>query len=497
MKWARPKVTLDAGYHYGNVLGVNVLFVAAEVAPFAKTGGLGDVSGALPNYLRAAGHDVRVFMPLYSRIDFGGTTVSFAMPQFEIQLGHHRYTVGIVTADSAPGTYFVHCPELYNRPGLYTQDPDEHRRFLALGWAALTAAQHMGFAPDILHCNDWHTALLPLTLQARFSWDRLFARTKTLLTVHNLNYQGSFPASTLFDTNLSDVSHFFHQDQLQAGRINYLLHGILYAGAINAVSPTYAREIQTPAHGVGLDSFLRARSGTVVGVLNGVDYKDWSPDVDRHIPHHYTADSLDKKALNKAHLLTSLGLPVFDGVPVVGIVSRLVSQKGFDLLEHVLPELLYRRGFQLVVLGSGESRVENMFFQLQRYFPRQVVFYRGFSNPLAHMIEAGSDIFLMPSRYEPCGLNQMYSLRYGTVPVVHKTGGLADTVQQWNPHTRTGTGFVFEHHDASGVRWALEAALKTYDHPDSWRTLMLNGMARDYSWERQALVYEELYNRIP
>ncbi len=488
---------LDGAGGYGNVPGVNVLFVSAEVAPFAKTGGLGDVSGALPKYLRALGHDVRVFMPLYSRIDFGAAQVSFALPPFDVHLGHHRYTVRIVTVDTSPGMYFVHCPELYQRPGLYTQDPDEHRRFLALGWAALIAAQHMGFSPDILHCNDWHTALLPLTLKARFSWDRLFSRTKTLLTVHNLNYQGVFPAGILHDTNLSDVAHHFHQDQLREGRINFLLHGLLYAGAINAVSPTYAREIQSPFHGVGLDPFLRARSGTVVGILNGVDYSEWSPEADKHIPHPFSAADLSGKALNKAHLLTSLGLPVIPGAPVVGIVSRLVGQKGFDILEPVLPELLYRRGIQLTVLGSGESRVENMFLQLQRYFPKQVCFYRGFSNPLAHLIEAGADMFLMPSRYEPCGLNQMYSLRYGTVPIVHRTGGLADTVEPWNPHTRGGTGFVFDHHDPAGVRWALEAALNTFAHPESWRALMLNGMSRDFSWERQAGIYAELYARTP
>jgi starch synthase len=476
---------------------VNVLFVSAEVAPFAKTGGLGDVAGALPNYLRQAGHDVRVFMPLYSRIDLGRANFSFIGTSFDIHLGHHRYHIRIVTADTAPGTYFVHCPELYNRPGLYTQDADEHRRFLALGWAALVTAQYMGFSPDVLHCNDWHTALLPLTLKARFSWDRLFAHTKTLLTVHNLNYQGQFSSGILHDTNLSDVPHLFHQDQLREGRINFLLHGILYAGAINAVSPTYAQEIQTPAHGVGLDGYLRARAGTVVGILNGVDYNEWSPENDSHIAHRYSAADLSGKELNKEHLLTSLGLPYYQGVPLIGVVSRLVGQKGFELLEHVMPDLLYHRGFQLVALGSGESRLEAMFARFQRLFPRQVCFWRGFSNPLAHMIEAGADMFLMPSRYEPCGLNQMYSLKYGTVPIVHRTGGLADSVEPWNPATGRGTGFVFDHHDGTGVRWAIEAALNTWEHPDSWRLLVQNGMARDFSWERQTRLYEMLYSRIP
>ena len=412
-------------------------------------------------------------------------------------LGSYRYEVRIVTAAGAPGMYFVHCPALYGREGIYDHAGDEHRRFLALGWAALMHAQHMGFAPDVLHCNDWHTALLPLTLKVRFSWDRLFARTRTLLTVHNLNYQGSFPAAILPETNLADAADLFHQEYLAAGRINFMLHGILYAGAVNAVSPNYAREIQTPFTGVGLDPYLRARSSTVVGILNGVDYNEWSPEKDAHIPHRYSASDLSGKARCKAHLLQSLGLPHFPHVPVVGIVSRLVGQKGFDILESVLPDLLYRRGFQLVVLGNGETALEHMFASLQHRFPKQVAFYRGFSNPLAHLIEAGADMFLMPSRYEPCGLNQMYSLRYGTVPIVHKTGGLADTVEPWNPLTGEGNGFVFEHHDAAGVRWALDAALNTWPHADAWQRLIQNGMARDYSWERQARIYERLYARLP
>lgn len=478
---------------------MNVLVVSSEVAPFAKTGGLGDVLGALPRYLRALGHDVRVFLPFYSSIDTKKGTFTPVGDPFEVRLGAHRYTVRIVTVDLHPGTYFVHCPELYARGSLYTNDDDEHRRFLALGWAALMTAQRMGFSPDVLHCNDWQTGLLPLTLRVAFSWDRLFAKTKTLLSIHNLMYQGVFAASTLADTNLEPAAHLFHQDQLHhsgGGRINHLLHGILYAGGISTVSPTYAREIQTPEHGAHLDPFLRARTSTVVGILNGVDYDEWSPDKDTHIPHRFTADDLSGKAKDKEALLTGLGLPFVPEVPVVGIVSRMASQKGFDLLEHVMPELLYRHGFQLVVLGSGESRLEHMFQSLQHRFPRQVVFYKGFSNPLAHLIEAGADMFLMPSRYEPCGLNQMYSLRYGTVPVVHRTGGLADTVSTWDPSTRRGNGFAFEHHDAAGLRWGVESALRAYKHPETWRAIQHNGMSEDFSWDRQAKLYEALFSRL-
>ncbi|MFO0748260.1 MAG: glycogen synthase [Myxococcota bacterium] len=478
---------------------MNVLIVTSEAAPFAKTGGLGDVLGALPKHLRALGHDVRLFMPLYSAIDTAKTTFDAAGDPFDVRLGSHHYTVRIVTAQAHPGTYFVHCPALYYRHSLYTNDHDEHRRFLCLSWAALMGAQRMGFAPDVLHCNDWQTALLPLTLKVAFAWDKLFAKTKTLLSIHNLNYQGSFSAATLADTNLESSAHLFHQDQLrhhEGGRINYLLHGILYAGGVSTVSPTYAKEIQTPEHGAHLDGYLRARSSTVVGILNGVDYDEWSPEKDPHIPHHFSAADLSGKEKCKEALLTGLGLPYVPGVPVVGIVSRLVRQKGFDLLAEVLPELLRRHGFQLVVLGSGEHHMQEMFSHYQHAFPRQVCFYRGFSNPLAHLIEAGSDMFLMPSRYEPCGLNQMYSLRYGTPPIVHRTGGLADTVEPWQPASGQGTGFVFEHHTAVGVRWALEAALGAYRDKTGWARLIQNGMARDFSWDRQARLYELVYSRL-
>ncbi len=478
---------------------MNIVFVSSEVAPYAKTGGLGDVVGALPRYLRKLGHDVRVFMPLYASIDTARHPISPLGDPFVVTLGSHRYHVRIATSDADPGMYFVHSPELYARGALYTADPDEHRRFLALGWAALMTLQRLQFSPDVLHCHDWQTGLLPLTLKTAFAWDRLFSATKTVLTIHNNMYQGVFPASTLSDTNLAADRHLFHHDQLthpDGGRINYLLHGILYAGGVTTVSPTYAKEIQRETLGAGLDPFLRARRSTVVGILNGVDYDEWSPEKDTHIPHRYAADDLSGKEENKQALLQALGLPYYPNVPVVGIVSRMASQKGFDLLAGLMPDLLRRHGFQLTVLGSGEPHLEQMFSSFQRAFPSQVCFYQGFSNPLAHLIEAGADIFLMPSRYEPCGLNQMYSLRYGTVPVVHRTGGLADSVTPWNPISSRGDGFVFEHHDQIGLRWALETALATYRDPIAWRRLMLNGMAKDFSWERQVKLYELVYQRL-
>jgi starch synthase len=473
---------------------VNVLFVASEMAPFAKTGGLADVTAALPRQLARNGHDVRVFLPLYDTAKTPALTAIIG--QQELRLGAHRYVLEILGIEGDPIVHFVHCPALYSRGGLYTNDDDEHRRFLALAWGALLACQRMGFAPDVIHCNDWQSALIPLTLKCRFSWDRLFARARTLLTIHNLNYQGIFSAAILPDTNLADSAHLFHQDQLKDGRINSLLHGILYADGISTVSPTYSREIQTDEHGAGLDPFLRTRSSTVIGILNGVDYDQWSPELDRHIPHRYTATDLAGKERDKEELVTKMGLPYLRGVPVIGMVSRFAGQKGLELVGETMPSLLRRHGFQLIVLGSGERRLEEMFNQLQRAFPRQVGFYRGFLEPLAHLIEAGADMYLMPSRYEPCGLNQMYSLRYGTVPIVHKTGGLADTVQTWNPRTGAGNGFAFEHHDPAGLTWGVETALATYRDGTAWSRMQQNGMSADFSWAAQARLYELVYARL-
>lgn len=475
---------------------MKLLFVASEMAPFAKTGGLADVMSALPANLAAAGHDVRVVMPLYDRIDTSKALFE-AVLEMPVQLGTHRYATKIFrTLTGGATVYFVHCPALYARGRLYTSDGDEHRRFLALCFAALQLCQRIDFAPDVIHAHDWQAALLPMLVKTLFAGDRRLARAATLLTIHNLMYQGSFSADLGGDTNLGRFAQLFHQDLLKAGRMNFLLQGILYADGVSTVSPTYAKEIQSEPLGGGLDGLLRKRSSTVIGILNGVDYGEWSPETDKHIPHRYSAHDLAGKERNKEHLLTSLGLPYRAGVPVLGIVSRLVGQKGFGLLDPAMFDLLRRHGFQLVVLGSGEPRLEDMFTRLQRAFPRQVCFYNGFQNPLAHLIEAGADMFVMPSLYEPCGLNQLYSLRYGTVPIVHRTGGLADTVEPWQPRTGRGTGFAFEKHDEAGLRWGIEAALGAYRDRAQWARLVHNGMAKDFSWTAQTKRYELVYDKL-
>ncbi|WP_075097807.1 glycogen synthase GlgA [Sandaracinus amylolyticus] len=478
---------------------MRILLVSSEVAPFAKTGGLGDVSAALPRALRALGHEVRVVAPFYQRVRTSGRAFERVLPPSEITLGAHRYTFSVL-ASELPGSdvpvLFVDCPALYDRASIYTEDPDEHRRFALLSWAALKLCQYQQWAPDVVHANDWQTALLPLMLQTVFAWDRLFERTRSVLTIHNIGHQGAFPASILPDTGLADAASSFHQDQLRGGRLNYLLTGILYANAITTVSPTYAREITTVEHGVGLDPFLRARRDVLFGILNGIDPGEWSPERDMRIPFRFSRDDLANKERDKEALMSAMKLPYVRGVPVIGIVSRLVWQKGFELCDAVLPTLLARRDVQVVVLGSGEGRYEELFARLARQHPRKLAFHRGFSEPLAHLIEAGADMFLMPSRYEPCGLNQMYSLAYGTVPIVHATGGLADTVRTWDARTGEGNGFAFEHFDASGLAWALGYALETWNRREQWARLQQNGMRDDFSWTRRVRAYEELYRAI-
>ncbi|MCS6799023.1 MAG: glycogen synthase GlgA [Myxococcota bacterium] len=480
---------------------MNLLFASAELAPFAKTGGLADVCAALPRALAARGHDVRPFLPLYRRVlESGVRPVPVrGLQGLSMRIGARALRFSIAAA-ALPGSempvYFVNCPSLYDRPGIYTRDPDEHVRFVALGWAALVAAQHMGFRPDVVHVHDWHTAIVPLLMKVRFGWDRLFARSRTVLTIHNLAHQGIVPAAALPDTGLGDAAHLFHQDHLREGWFGFLETGVLYADAVSTVSPTYAREIQTNEGGGRLAPLLRARSSTVVGILNGIDEDAWNPATDPHLPARYGPDDLSGKLLCKRALLGELGLPFDPAVPVAGVVARLTAQKGLELVLDAVPPLLEAGRLQLVVLGSGAPFYERGFEALARRFPRAVAFRRGFSERLAHRIEAGADLFLMPSRFEPCGLNQMYSMRYGTPPVVRRTGGLADTVTHFDRRSARGTGFVFEHFDAAGLRWALGEALACWQDRPAWATLVRNAMAGRFGWNVRVERYERLYESL-
>ncbi len=481
----------------------SICLLASEVTPFAKTGGLADVAGALTKHLHTAGHDVRLFMPLYAQVDraaFGITPVA-GMQDLPLEFGAHRLRYSLCSAPlprSGAVVWFIDIPALFARHGLYTSDPDEHLRFIALTRAVLETCQRWGWAPQVLHCNDWHTAFAPLLLKTAYAWDRLFDATRTVLTIHNIGYQGVFGAAQVPDLGIGpEQVARLHQDDLRAGRVNALKHGILYADAITTVSPTYAQEIMTPQYGMGLEGVLLSRASQVWGILNGVDYDDWDPRHDRYLPRHFGPDSLHVKASLKRDLMSRLGLREQPGTALFGIVSRFTVQKGFDLLFDTLPALLAERDAALVALGNGEPRYESFFDDLQKRFPSQVAFHRGYSDELAHWIEAGSDLFLMPSLYEPCGLNQMYSLRYGTIPIVRRTGGLADSVQMFDAASGTGTGIVFEHFDSPAMAWALRTALELHAQPMHWTRLVQNAMAQDFSWDRQAREYEALYQRLP
>jgi starch synthase len=480
---------------------LSVCLLASEATPFSKTGGLADVSSALTKYLHSAGHDVRLFTPLYSSIKrdkFPMAPVE-GMQNMDIAVGPHRYVMSVMTTQMPGSTaqiYLLDCPALFARSTLYTADPDEHLRFLAFTRSVFTCCQRMHWSPDILHCNDWHTAFAPLFLKALYDWDRLFAGTRSVLTIHNIGYQGVFASSFIEDLMLGPKNYLLHQDDLRAGKINPLRHGIMYADSITTVSPTHAREISTDQYGMGLQDSLRARGGALVGILNGVDYDDWDPRHDRYLPKHFDPDTLEVKAQLKRQLLDRLQLTIPATTPLAGVVSRLASQKGIDLMFESLPQVLEWRELGFVALGNGDPQYEKFFRELQESYPGRVVFKQGYDDELAHWIEAASDMFLMPSLYEPCGLNQMYSLRYGTVPIVRRTGGLADSVENYDPATGEGTGVVFNDFDSEALEWGLNAALDLYMEPEEWRRMVRNGMQRDFSWQRQGGLYVDLYKRL-
>ena len=482
-------------------MSLAVCMLAAEVAPLSKTGGLADVAGALAKYLAAGGHDIRLFTPLYAAIDRAKFPMEpiQGLQQVPLQIGPHQYVYSVVTT-RLPGSdalvYLIDCPVLYARPVIYTTDPDEHLRFLAFTRAVLATCQRMQWSPQILHCNDWHTAFAPLFVKALLEGDPLFSRTRSVLTIHNIGYQGIFSAAAVADLALGARTYLLHQDDLRAGNINPLRHGILYADAITTVSPTHALEICTDEYGMGLQDSLRMRREALTGILNGVDYHVWDPRHDRYLPEHFDPDTLPVKAALKRAFIERLGLTIPVTTPLAGVVSRLASQKGIDLMFESLPQVLEWRDLGFVALGSGDPQYERFLAELAQSFPGRVVFRRGYDDALSHWIEAACDMFLMPSMYEPCGLNQMYSLRYGTVPVVRRTGGLADSVEHYDSGSGQGTGIVFNDFNTEGLEWALNMALDLYAEPEQWTRMVRNGMAKDFSWERQGEKYLQIYRSL-
>ena len=463
--------------------------VSSEAAPLAKTGGLADVVGALPAALRTLGDDVAVVIPRYGNIDLTSTRrVYDHLPVF---LAGVRYDTAIYQAAEEFPIYLVDCPALFDRKGYYGEAgldyPDNHIRYAVFARAALGVARYL-FRPDILHCHDWQSGLVPAYLRSTFATDPTFLGIKTLFTIHNLGYQGLFPPAALADAALDPP--LFHPGGLEFfGRVSYIKGGIMFADALNTVSPTYAREIQTPEYGFGLDGALRARADVLTGILNGVDYRDWSPELDQLIPARYSADDLSGKRVCKAQLLQEFGLPsAAIDTPLIGIVSRFTTQKGTDILAEVAGQIVAEGTF-MVALGSGDPEYEAFFLRMEAENPGRIAVKFGFDNGLAHRIEAGSDMFLMPSRYEPCGLNQMYSLRYGTVPVVRATGGLNDTIEE-------GTGFKFVEYSGQALLNAVRDAAEAFSDPVVWRSMMRLGMQQDFSWTASAGAYSALYRRL-
>ncbi len=464
--------------------------VASEAAPFVKTGGLADVMGGLPPALAALGEQVAVVLPKYRSVElFQPERIYHELP---LRVGNRTFACAIDRVVLKGVSYlFVNCPALFDRDGIYNSKgvdfPDNHIRFAGLCRAALETVRRV-FRPDIIHGHDWQAGLVPVYLHGTASSDPTFMGIKTLFTIHNLGYQGRFGPHELADMGLDAT--VMRQDLMEYyGDVNLLKGGIVYSDAISTVSKAYAREIQTPEYGFGLDGLLRSRSAVLSGILNGVDYAEWSPETDAFLPVHYNEADLAGKRACKKELLERVGLPAENmNRPVIGIVSRMAAQKGFDLIAEIAGELM-NEDIALVVLGSGEARYEQLFASLRDAHPDRVGIGTGYNNPLAHLIEGGADLFLMPSQYEPCGLNQIYSLRYGTVPVVRATGGLDDTIDE-------ETGFKFNPYSGEALLGAIRAALVAYGKPGSWKAMMRHGMQKDFSWAASAREYVALYQQL-
>ncbi len=463
--------------------------VSSEAQPYAKTGGLADVVGALPAALKEAGNEVAVVVPRYGSIDLKRARRVY--DGIAIYLGPIRHDVAIYQAPADFPYYLVDCPPLFDRKGLYGESgmdyPDNHIRFAVFARAALAVARVL-FRTEIFHCHDWQSGLVPALLRSSFATDPTFLGAKTLFTIHNLGYQGLFPKTAMAEAALDP--EVFRPDGLEFfGHISYIKGGIAFADALSTVSPTYAREIQTPEYGFGLDGALRARAGVLTGILNGVDYQQWSPEIDTYIPVRYSAEDLAGKRVCKQHLLEEFGLPqaAMDR-PLIGIVSRFTRQKGTDLLAEIAGQIV-ADDLYMVALGSGEPEYETFFRQMAAAHPGRIALRIGFDNGLAHRIEAGADMFVMPSRYEPCGLNQIYSLRYGTVPVVRATGGLDDTIEE-------GTGFKFWEYSGQAFLGAVRAAAESFSNREAWQETMRRGMRKDFSWRASATLYSALYRRL-
>lgn len=482
---------------------LKILLVSAEAVPFAKVGGLADVAGSLPRALRQLGHDARLALPKYGRINEAKFGLTKALDSLPVPAGSDRerrpeLVEGLVsifesTVEGMPA-YLVGNDKYFGRQEVYGYD-DDGERFVFFCRATLEMLKKLGWQPDVIHCNDWHTGIIPNWLQTIYRDDPFFADTATVFTIHNLAYQGIFGPELLAFAGLADYGLIPHPTDDGLSRLVVLMaRGILFADAINTVSEKYAQEILTPEYGERLHPILAQRQDHLFGILNGLDYEVWNPATDRDIVVNYDVDSLDRRVENKLALQREAGLPPDPDILLVGIISRLADQKGFDILAEAIDQLM-EMDLQFVLLGTGDELYYRVFANVAAKYQGQAAVFLKFDAALARRIYAGSDAFLMPSRFEPCGLGQLIAMRYGSVPIVRSTGGLADTVDDYDPATGQGNGFAFSDYSEEALLAAVERALETYRRKDTWRTLLGQGMRADFSWQTSARKYVELYQK--
>ncbi|MFD0586764.1 glycogen synthase GlgA [Paenibacillus sp. GCM10027627] len=473
---------------------MNVLFATSEAVPLAKTGGLGDVTGALPKALRHHGVDARVILPKYEEIPEAYLGLFHRIAEFHVSFGWRNQYCGLLAATIDGTVYYLIDNEFYfRRRGLYGYG-DDAERFVFFCFAVMEAARYMDFRPQLVHCHDWQTGLIPFLLKTRYAFDPAWAYAKSIFTIHNLKYQGLFGVDLIKElTGAGD--EMFSADTLEFhGAASCMKGGIVYADGLTTVSETYAHEIQTPYYGEGLHDLLRWRGGDLAGIVNGIDEELFDPmnDSALHTPYR---NSLSRKRKNKTDLQQELGLTVSEETPLIGIVSRLVEQKGFDLIAAVLDELL-QEDVQLAVLGAGEEKYERLFRHAASKYSGKAVLWHGYNDRMARRIYGGSDMFVMPSKFEPCGLSQLIALRYRSVPIVRETGGLRDTVLAYNEYTGDGNGFSFLNYNAHDFLHTVKRALSLFREEETWKRIVQNGARADYSWSQSAKAYAELYARL-
>jgi starch synthase len=481
---------------------MKVLFLSPEVVPFAKTGGLADVASALPASLKRLGVDVRLILPFYRCVKQGNYATRPRFDRLEIPFGDGMLKAKVLEVHAEEGVpvYLIERDDLYDRAGLYGNALGDYydnlERFTFFSYGALRISERLSFTPDLIHCNDWQTGMLPALLRGSYARSAGFSEIPVVFTIHNLAYQGLFPAGKLAVTGLPE-REFFRPEGLEFwGKISFLKAGIVYSQAITTVSPSYAREIQTPEYGLGMEGVLRDRSDSLYGVLNGADYAVWDPERDIHLPDTYSPGRMAGKRRCKDLLMRELDLDLsLKDRPLLGMISRFDAQKGFGLLVKVLDEIL-ALNVSLVVLGSGDGGIQKALRRAANRAAGRLAVRNEFDEPLAHRIMAGSDIFLIPSRYEPCGLTQMYALKYGTVPVVRATGGLDDTIRAFDPESGQGNGFKFGPYDSGALAAEIRKALKFFEDSRAWKRLMDNAMKEDFSWEHSAKRYLEIYGSV-